>query len=176
VATAALSAACSAAPAAVKLPPRPSLAASASPSPSATISAQAQVTAAWNAFWAAGTAAERTRNAARAQDILAATTAPSYIAKVIAGMRADWNKNEVTWGQPAEHILKVTVVTVGGIQQAFVLDCQDASHTGLENAKTSKRIAGTSGAATAELDGTLGLVGGQWKVGTVTFVGTKCTA
>lgn len=91
-------------------------------------------------------------------------------------MRADWSKGEITWGQPVEHIIKVSIVTVGGSQQAFVTDCQDASQTGLAKAKTGKHMAGTTGAAHAELLGTLGLVGGHWLVGTVTFVGTKCTA
>lgn len=167
-------AACTGAPAAVKLPARPSPADPGASSASPSLSAQAQVTAAWKAFWAAGIAADRTRNAAKAEAILAATTAKSYITKVVAGMQADWAMGEVTWGRPVEHILRVSVVTVGGSRQAFVLDCQDASHTGLE--KAGKHVAGTSGAAHSELYGTLGLVGGQWKVGTVTFVGTGCTA
>jgi hypothetical protein len=114
---------------------------------------------------------------AQAQEILAATTAPSYITTVLAGMQTDWNKGEVTWGQPVEHILKVTVLTVGGTQQAFVTDCQDASQTGLEYVATGQHIAGTTGAAHAELHGTLALgAGGRWLVGNVTVVGTNCTA
>lgn len=175
MATVTLVSACSSAPAAVKLPPRPT-SSSPSPSPTASVSARAQVAAAWNAFWAAGPTADKTRNAASAKQILAAAVAPSYITTVVAGMQADWNKGEVTYGQPVEHILKVSIVTVGGSQEAFVTDCQDASQTGLESIKTGQHIAGTAGGAHDELYGTLGLAAGQWQVGKVTFVGAACTA
>lgn len=131
--------------------------------------------AAWLAFWAAGTAADKTLSAARASVILAATAAPSYVSKVIQGMQADWAKDEVTYGQPVEHKIKVSIVTVGGAEQAFVTDCQDAAGTGLANARTGQHIAGTAGAPHAELYGDLGLVDGRWLVGNVTFVGTQCT-
>jgi hypothetical protein len=173
-ATAALLSACSSSPAAVKLPPRPSPT-SASPSPTTSASAQAQVTAAWDAFWVAGTAAERTRSTQGADAILAATTSQSYITTVVSGMQEDWNKGEITYGEPIEHVLKVSIVTVGSGQEAFVTDCQDASQTGLESASTGQHIAGTAGGAHDELYGTLALVSGQWQVGNVTFVGTACS-
>jgi hypothetical protein len=177
LAAAALLAGCSSSPAAVTLPPRPSPSQPVpSPHPSPSLDVEAQVTAAWDAFWVAGTTAERTQNVASAGADLAGTTAPSYITAVVSAMQADWKQHKVTWGHPVEHIIKVSIVPVGRAEAAFVTDCQDDSDTGLENAKTGKHIAGTTGAARAELIGTLGLDGSRWLVSNVTpIAGGKCT-
>jgi len=179
---AAVLAACSSAPAAVKLPARPAPAHSAAPtsptpSTSPSVNAQAQVTAAWDAYVHAGVAADKSRNTARAHAILATAAAPSYIREIVGRMQADWKQHEITWGQPVDHVIKVSIVTVGASQEAFVTDCMDDSGTGLANAKTGKHIAGTAGDKHAEVIGTLGYNGTRWLVSNVTPVtGGKCTA
>jgi len=164
----------------VNLPPKatPSSAAATSqpgsPSPSPTSARQA-VVAAYLGFWTAGSQAERAGNAAQARAILAPYVTASYLKYMISGMRPYWRRHEVAWGRNIEHIKKVSVVTsTNGSKAAIVVDCQDASHSGLASARTGKVIRSTLGPRHANLYASMALVSGRWRVAHIMFVGNSC--
>jgi hypothetical protein len=170
--------ACSSGGSTVNLPPKatPSgTAASPSLSPSPTSARQAAI-AAYLGFWTAGSQAERTANAARARAILAPYVTTSYLKYMISSMRPYWRRHEVAWGRNIEHIKKVSIVTsTNGSKAAIVIDCQDASHSGLASARTGKVIRSTLGPRHADLYASMALVSGRWRVAHITFVGNSCT-
>ncbi len=168
---------CSSGGGTVSLPPKATptgTAASPSPSPSPTSARQA-VIAAYLAYWTAGSQAERSGNATRARAILAPYVTASYLQYMISSMRPFWRRHEVAWGRNVEHIKKVTIATsTKGTKAAIVVDCQDASHSGLANASTGKVIRSTLGPKHANLYASMGLVNGRWRVAHITFVGNSC--
>lgn len=114
----------------------PLSAAAAPPSPAA----EAQVIAAYTAFFPALTAAEP-QPQARAAAILAPYATQPYLEHVLAQMAWYRAHDEVSWGYLIPHVTSVQITGV----QAIVRDCQDASSAWLVSTVTGQVIPGTVG-------------------------------
>jgi hypothetical protein len=167
---------CSSALAPAALPAKSPTLSAASPSPSPSPAARQQVISSYLAYWSAGAAAERSGDPARARAILAPYTSGAYIGSMIKGMRPYWRKHEVAWGHREDRILKVSIATgKNGQMAAIVVDCQNASHSGI--ARDGKLLPATRGPAHAKLYASMTLgSGGHWRVANITFVGNSCKA
>lgn len=136
---AALLAGCGAQAADVALPAKPAhLAARAAAEP-ARPAERDQVVAAYEGYWRATSAALASRDPAKARAIMAGYVPRSAIPALVSGLRAIWRRDEIGYGSPVFHILKVTIT---GRETAAVHDCVDLSHTGFQNRQTGEIVGG----------------------------------
>ena len=155
-------AACAAAPAAIRLPPKPGGLSGAQPAAAAVIPAtpQQQVTAALVGYTSALSQAEHSGNGPDAARLLRPYLAAGRIGGLVAAIRTVWLRGQSFYGQDVLHILSVHVRG----QRAFVHDCDDTSGMGLHDATTGQAVPGSAGTATANLVTQLRQINGRWLV------------
>jgi len=153
-------AACSSGPAEVGLPAKP---AAATPAPSrARIAAtpRQQVLAALTGYTAALSLAEQSRSAAVARRLLQPYLAAGRIGGLVAAVSAIWARGDRFYGDDVLHTLGVRIDG----HRAYVHDCDDTSHMGLENAATGQALPGSAGVPDANLVTRIDQVAGHWLV------------
>ncbi|MBO0831334.1 MAG: hypothetical protein J2P28_02300 [Actinobacteria bacterium] len=165
-------AACTPVPGPVILPTQSSADAHATSSPTAAASVQQQVMATVLGYTAAVTEAEKSRDAARARNLLSRYLAAGQVDGMVASMRGVWAKGEIFIGVDVPHILRVTVQSDG----AFAYDCDDTSSAGLEYSATGQVVPGSTGIPDMNVITWLSFVDGRWLVQFQTVVDEPCSA
>jgi hypothetical protein len=153
-------AACSGKPAQVELPAKPAVATpAASPRPASAAPRQ-QVLAALTGYTTALGRAEQSRSVTTARQLLRPYVAASRIGGLVEAVSAIWARGDRFYGQDVLHIIGVRIRG----HRAFVHDCDDTSHMGLENAATGQALPVSAGVQHANLVTRLDQVAGHWLV------------
>ena len=121
---------------------------------------RARIVAAYEGYWRATNAALDSRNPARARAIIGGFVPPGAVSILLRGFTGLWQRDEVGYGLPAFHIMKVTVTGPGA---AAVHDCLDLSRLGLQNFRTGQTV-GVIGQSHYNLITTLVRERGRWLV------------
>jgi len=100
---------------------------------------RAQVVAAYEGYWHATSAALASRDPAKAGAIMAGYVPGGAIPALVSGLKTIWRRDEIGYGSPVFHILKVAIT---GRTTAAVHDCVDLSHTGFQNQQTGQVVGG----------------------------------
>lgn len=98
-----------------------------------------QVVAAYEGYWHATSAALASRDPNKAGAIMAGYVPGGAIPALVRGLKTIWRRDEIGYGSPVFHILKVTMT---GRATAAVHDCLDLSHTGFQNQQTGQVVGG----------------------------------
>lgn len=151
----------------------PTLTARSSPldTPALTPTAEAQVIAAYTAYFPALTAAEP-QPQPQAATMLAPYAGQPYLGHVLAQMAWYRAHDEVSWGYLVPHVTSVQIT--GG--QAVVRDCQNASNGWLVSTVTGRVIPGTVGSARTNLIAILVRGGdGRWRLTLLAHLAGPCS-
>ena len=105
--------------------------------PRAPVPTRARIVAAYEGYWRAANAALDSRNPARARAIIGGFVPRGAVAILMSAFTGLWRRDEVGYGLPAFHIMKVIVTGPGN---AAVHDCLDLSRLGLQNFRTGRDV------------------------------------
>jgi hypothetical protein len=122
-------------------------------------------------YTSALSAADKSRNAAAARQLLRPYLVASRISGLVQAMQAIWAKGEAFFGQEALYLSKVTVRS----GRAFVLACDDTSGMGLTSIATGQVVPGSAGVPRTNLVTQLDLVRGRWLVEFQLIEDVPCT-
>ncbi|MGN6678518.1 MAG: hypothetical protein ACTHKL_12210 [Streptosporangiaceae bacterium] len=100
---------------------------------------RAQVVAAYEGYWHATSAALASRDPVKAGAIMVGYVPGGAIPALVRGLKTIWRRDEIGYGNPVFHILKVAIT---GRTTAAVHDCVDLSHTGFQNQQTGQVVGG----------------------------------
>lgn len=98
-----------------------------------------EIVAAYEGYWRATSAALASRDPAKAGVIMAGYVPRRAIPALVRGLKAIWRRDEIGYGRPVFHILRVKIT---GHATAAVHDCVDLSHTGFQNQQTGQIVGG----------------------------------
>lgn len=148
----------------------PSKAPSPTPSPTPTKTAQQQVIAAFDEFWQAGAAAQRSAPTA-ARTMLAPLVAEPYLDHLLTQMNPYRARHQQAWGYVIPHVTQIDV----NADRALLHDCQDESHAALADSNTGQVIPGTYGSSHVSYVATLGRgADGHWRMTAMEALETTC--
>lgn len=133
-------------------------------------SAHAHVVAAYEGYWHATSRALDSRSAVRARAIMARFVPVAAAAALVRRFALLWRNDEVAYGDPVLHIVRVVMTGPG---TAAVRDCIDLTHSGLWNYRTGQVVDGL-GRAHDYLVTTLAREQGRWLVTGAYQVAASC--
>ncbi|MHB1597007.1 MAG: hypothetical protein ACYCO9_22770 [Streptosporangiaceae bacterium] len=137
----------------------------------APAAARARIVTAYEGYWRATNAALDSRNPARARAIIGGFVPPGAVSILLRGFTGLWRRDEIGYGLPVFHIMKVTVTGPGN---AAVHDCLDLSRLGFQNFRTGQAV-GAIGQSHYNLITTLVRQRGRWLVSGSIPVVASCT-
>jgi hypothetical protein len=166
-----LLAACAGAAAQVKLPAKPVAARAAAVTGQRPLPEREQVIAAYTGYTDAMTAAFASRSQAEVRQLLAPYLDAAAIRSAIRAFGQAWAQDEVSYGHLVQHIIGVRISGAA----AWVHDCDNASQSGLENARTGDIVQGSLGTTDENMVTRLNRVDGHWVVFVQTIEDVSCT-
>ena len=163
--------ACAGAIAPVHLPPKAPAAKAAAVSAPPRQTKRQQVVAAYTGYTSAMAAAFASRSPARVSQLLRPYLDAAAIQAASRAFSRAWARNEVSYGQLAQHIIAVRILGTA----AWVHVCDNASGSGLRYAGTGQLVPGSLGTRDENIVTRLNLVRGHWVVWLQTIVALSCT-
>jgi hypothetical protein len=167
-----LLAACAGAAAQVNLPAKTQATTSAAASAPQRLTPRQEVISTFTGYTAAMAAAFDSRSPAEVRQLLGPYLNAATIANAVHAFGQAWRQNEVSFGQPVQHIIAVRVQG----SAAWVHDCDNTSKSGLEFAGTGQIVPGSLGTVDDNLLTRLNLVDGHWVIGVQTVEDVPCSA
>jgi len=166
-----LLAACAGAAAQVRLPAKTEATAAAAPAAPQRLTPRQEVIAAFTGYTTAMAAAFDSRSPAEVRQLLSPYLNAATIANAVHAFSQAWQQNEVSFGQPEQHIIGVRIEGTA----AWVHDCDNTSKSGLQYAGTGQIVPGSLGTVDDNLMTRLDLVDGHWVIGVQTVEEVPCT-
>jgi hypothetical protein len=162
---------CGSAAAPVQLPVKPAASAAADLK-QPTLAPRQEVVAAYTAYTAAMAASFSSRSPVKVRQLLGPYLNAATIKNAISAFSQAWARNEISYGQVAQHIIGVRILGAA----AWVHDCDNASDSGLEYASTGQIVPGSLGMSDENLVTRLNLVNGRWMIWVQTVEDLPCTS
>jgi hypothetical protein len=129
-----------------------------------------QVVAAYTGYTTAMAAAFASRSPARVRELLRPYLDAATIRNAVGAFRRAWAAGEVSYGQVVQHVIGVRIQG----RAAWVHDCENASHAGLQYARTGQIVPGSLGMPDDNIVTRLSLVHGYWIVSVQTVEDLPC--
>jgi hypothetical protein len=130
-----------------------------------------QVVAAYTGYTTAMAASFNSRSPVKVRQLLGPYLNAATIKNAIGAFSQAWARNEISYGQVAQHIIGVRIQGAA----AWVHDCDNASDSGLEYASTGQVVPGSLGMSDENLVTRLNLINGHWMIWVQTVEDLPCT-